>query len=253
MLAELLALNAFHLMLVFARVGGAVMLLPGIGEMAIPARVRLSFALALSVIVMPVVASALPGPPAEPLVLVLLLGGELLLGIAVGSMARLLISAMQVAGSIIALHIGVATANMFDPNAGQQGAIVGAFLATLAVTILFVTGMHQMLIAGIVDSYGSMPPGGALPIGDLAETATRVVALSFKLGLELSMPAVIVALLLLMAMGLMARLMPQVQIFFVALPVQVVTGLFVLALTLATAMLVFLDRFQDTLGQMWAR
>ncbi|MSO70465.1 MAG: flagellar biosynthetic protein FliR [Alphaproteobacteria bacterium] len=253
MLAELLALNTFHLMLVFARVGAAVMLLPGIGEMAIPARVRLGFALALSLIVMPVVAGGLPAPPAQPMVLMLLLGGEILLGIAVGTMARLLISTVQVTGTIVAYHVGMATANMFDPTAGQQGAMIGAFLATVAVTLLFVTGMHHMLIAGIVDSYTAMPPGAELPIGDLAETATRIVSLSFRLGLELAMPAVIVAMLLLMGMGLMARLLPQVQIFFVALPAQVMAGLFIMALTLSTSMLVFLDRFQGTLGEIWTR
>lgn len=253
MLTELLALNAFQLMLVFARVGAAVMLLPGVGEMTIPARVRLGFALALSLIVMPVVSGGLPAAPAEPIALMLLIGGEILLGIAVGTMARLMISTVQVTGTIVAYHIGMATANMFDPTAGQQSAMIGAFLATVAVTLLFVTGMHQMLIAGIVDSYASMPPGAELPIGDLAETAVRIISLAFRLGLELAMPAVIVAVILLMGMGLMARLMPQVQIFFVALPVQVSAGLFVMALTLSTAMLVFLDRFQGTLGEIWSR
>jgi flagellar biosynthesis protein FliR len=253
MLGELLTLNTFQLMLVFARVGGAVMLLPGVGELAIPARVRLGFALALSVIVMPVVASGLPQAPKEPLVLLLLLGGEVLLGIAVGTMARIMISAVQVSGSIVAYHAGMSTATMFDPTAGQQGAMIGTFLATLAVTLLFVTGLHHMLIAGIVDSYTALPPGGELPIGDLTETVTRIVGLSFRLGLELAMPTVIVAVLLLTAMGLMSRLMPQVQIFFVALPVQVVVGLIIVAFTLSTVMLVFLNRFQDVLGDLWSR
>ena len=253
MLAELLALNAFQLMLVFARVGAAVMLLPGIGELTIPARVRLAFALALSVIVLPVVGERLPGPPAQPAALVLLLGGEVLLGIAIGTMARILVSALQVAGTVIAYHSGMGTANLFDPSAGQQGAMIGAFLATLGVTLLFVTGLHQVLIAGVVDSYTSLPPGGGIPAGDLADAATRIVGLSFKLGLEIAMPTVIIAFLLLVAMGLMARLMPQVHIFFVALPVQVGAGLFVFALTLSTAMLVFLDRFSDALGELWVR
>jgi len=251
MLGDFLTLNLFQLLLVFARVGTAVMLLPGVGEVTIAARVRLSFALALSVIVLPVVADRLPVAPDLPAALALLLGGEIFLGFAVGMMARILIAALQVAGTIIAYHSGMGTALLFDPTAGQQGAMIGAFLTTLGVTLLFVTGLHQVLIVGIVDSYAAMPPAVGPPVGELAEVATRFVAVSFEIGLKLAMPAVIVAFLLLMAMGLMARLMPQVHIFFVALPLQIGLGLLALALTLGAGMLVFLTDFEELLGALW--
>jgi flagellar biosynthesis protein FliR len=253
MLAELLTINAYQLMLVFARVGGMLMLMPGIGELAIPARVRLSFALALSLIVMPVVGDSLPLAPAQPIELVMLYGGELLLGIAIGTLARMLISALHSAGTIIAFHSGMGTAYMFDPSAAQQGAIMGAFLTTMGVTLLFVTGLHHLLIGGVVDSYATLPPGAGFPLGDLAEAAVRVASASFKLGLELAMPAVIVAFLILVAMGLMSRLMPQVNVFFVALPIQVAAGLFVFAFTLGSMSLVFLNFYRDTLTALLSR
>ena len=139
MLAELLSLNVYAFLLVFTRLGAALMMLPGFGEFSVSARVRLVFALALTIVILPLVIDRLPPLPEQTLTLFMLLGGEIFIGLAIGMMTRILVSALQVAGTIIAYHAGMGrpTATLFDPTQGQQGAMMGAFLSTLGVTLLF--------------------------------------------------------------------------------------------------------------------
>ena len=251
MLGEFLSLNVFAFLLVFARLGAALIVLPGFGESTITPRVRLVFALALAVVLLPLVAEVLPPIPASPLAVFVLLSGEVFIGLAIGLTARILLSALQVAGTVIAYHTGMAAATMFDPAQGQQGAIMGAFLTTLGVTLLFLTGMHHVMLTGLADSYAVFVPGAGIPFGDLAEIAATLVAQSFRIGLTIAMPVMVVTLLVYVAMSLIARLMPQIHIFFLALPVQIGLGIAVMALTLSAGMLLFLTEFENTIGSLW--
>ena len=234
----------------FARLCTALMVLPGFGESTITPRVRLVFALALAVVLLPLVAEVLPPIPAGPLAVFVLLSGEVFIGLAIGLTARILLSALHVAGTVIAYHTGMA-ATLFDPAQGQQGAIMGAFLTTLGVTLLFLTGMHHVMITGLADSYAVFVPGAGIPFGDLAEIAATLVAQSFRIGLTIAMPVMVVTLLVYVAMSLIARLMPQIHIFFLALPVQIGLGIAVMALTLSAGMLLFLTEFENTIGSLW--
>ncbi|CAN0486532.1 unnamed protein product [Discosporangium mesarthrocarpum] len=224
------------------------MVLPGFGELTIPPRLRLGFAVVVSFIMLPLVASTLPPPPTALYGFVVLLIGEILTGIVIGMIARLLLSSLQVAGTIIGFNTGLASAQLFDPNAGQQGAITGAFLSTLGITLLFTTNMHHVMIMALADSYIMFVPGAGLPVGDFSEMASQLVSRSFLIGFQIALPVVIVGTIIYVAMGLMARLMPQIQIFFIALPVQIVTGFAILAITIGAGMLMFLDAFEAAMG-----
>ncbi|MBO6782394.1 MAG: flagellar type III secretion system protein FliR [Alphaproteobacteria bacterium] len=248
MLDGLLVADVYLFMLVFARMGAALIVLPGFGEISIPVRVRLIFALAFTFVMFPMVSGTLPPIPVNIPELFLLLGGEILIGIAIGAIARLLISMLQVGGTIIAFNAGLASAQLFDPSAGQQGAITGAFLATLGITLLFVTNLHHVMLMAMVDSYVLFVPGVGFPVGDFSEMAARVVSDSFRLGLQIALPILVVGMMIYLSMGLMARLMPQMQVFFIALPLQILVGFAVLAVTIGVSMLVFLDHFETVMG-----
>jgi flagellar biosynthesis protein FliR len=248
MLNALLVSDVYLFMLIFARLGSALILLPGFGEVNVPVRVRLIIALTFSFVVFPVVSVTLPSLPANLAELLLLLGGEILIGLAIGAITRLLISMLQVAGTIIAFNAGLASAQMFDPSAGQSGAITGAFLSTIGITLLFVTNMHHVMLMAMVDSYVLFVPGQGFPIGDFSEAATRVVADSFRLGLQIALPVLVISMLIYVSMGLMARLMPQIQVFFIALPLQILVGFSVLAVTIGVSMIVFIDHFETVVG-----
>ncbi len=249
MLEGLLVNDVYVFFAIFARLGAAVMVLPGFGELTIPGRVRLTFALALSFVLFPVVVGHIPPMPANPFGLAAFFIGELLYGIVIGAIARILVSGLQVAGTIIAFNIGLGAAQLFNPTFGQQGAITGAFLATLGVTLLFVTNMHHLMLFALVDSYELFAPGGAFPVGDFSDVAARFVARSFRMGLQIAMPVVVIAMLIYIAMGLMARLMPQIQVFFIALPLQMLIGFAILAITIAAGMLLFLEQFEASLRE----
>ena len=238
MLDELLVSDIYLFMMIFARLGSALILLRGFGEVNVPVRVRLIIALAFSFVVFPVVSVALPTLPENLAELIFLLVGEILIGIAIGAITRLLLSMLQVGGTIIAFNAGLASAQLFDPSAGQTGAI----------TLLFVTNMHHVMLMAMVDSYVLFIPGQGFPVGDFSESATRIVSDSFRLGLQIALPVLVVGMLIYVAMGLMARLMPQIQVFFIALPLQILVGFSVLAITIGVSMLVFIDHFETVVG-----
>lgn len=245
MLAEVLAADAFLFVLVFARLGAALVILPGIGEFNVSPRIRLIFGLGLTLIVLPVVATQLPASPVTPLGLFVLLGSEIVVGLVIGTVARLLLASLHVAGTFIAFHIGLGAGTLFDPTVNQQGAITGAFMTTLGIVVMFTANLHHLMLRALVESYTLFGAGGRLPVGDFADMAARTVALSFRIGLQIAMPLIIVATVIYVAMGLMGRLMPQVQVYFIALPVQLLVGFMILSATLAAGMAMFVNHFES--------
>ena len=247
MLERLLVTDVYLFLAVFARMGAAIMVLPGFGELTIPARVRLALALTLTFILFPLVVDLIPEMPSNPFGLAAFIGGEVLIGIVIGALARILVSSLQIAGTIIAFNSGLGSAQLFDPTAGQQGAITGAFLATVGVTLLFVTNLHHLMLFALVDSYQLFVPGGGFPVGDVSNLAAQFVSRSFQMGLQMAMPVVIVGVMIYISMGLMARLMPQIQVFFIALPLQILVAFTILSMTIGAIMLLFLDQFESTI------
>lgn len=247
MLSTLLPAELFSFLLVFVRVGSAIMLMPGIGDPYVAPRVRLLFALLLAVIVTPIVAPQLPPLPGSAVSLILLLIGEIVIGLFLGGLARLLMAALTTAGMVIAYMSSLANALVDDPSAAQQGSIAGSFLAIVALLTIFTLDLHHMLLRGVVDSYQLFLPGEALPAGDMAEMVSRVVSESFLLSFQIAAPFVAVGLIFYLGIGLLSRLMPQVQIFFVALPVQIMAGLAVFFFALPVAIMWFLRHFEGTM------
>lgn len=230
-------------MLTFVRAGAMIMLLPIFGDSGVPPRVRLALALGVSAALSPIVAHYYPEHSPGTMGLVVLIGREATSGVFVGAMARLIMSALQTAGQLIATQTGLAFAQSFDPSQGQQNVQIGTFLSLLGSLLLFESGLHHMLIGAIAGSYNLLPPTGALPTADLAQTAVALTAGSFALGLQLSAPFLIFGLLIYAALGVLSRLMPQMQVFFLAMPVNIMVGFVLLMLCLGTMMTAFLDFF----------
>ena len=247
MLEALLTGQVFGFMLVFTRVGATVMVMPGIGDGYVSPRIRLTLALLISLVVFPVLADQLPTLPASPLSLAALVASEALIGIFLGYLARLLLTALDIAGMIIAFNTGLAAAQALNPALGQQGNLVGAMLGTLGVLLILLTNMHHMILTAVVDSYTLWMPGTWLPIGDAADMMSQIVAKSFLIGLQLAMPVLMVGIILNLGMGLLARLMPQIQVFFLLLPIQIMLGLVILATTISAIMLMWLGYFEESL------
>ncbi|MDQ7077344.1 MAG: flagellar biosynthetic protein FliR [Robiginitomaculum sp.] len=177
--------SIFTIALVFSRVGAIMMLLPGIGEVGVPARVRLSLALIMALIVGAIVGRSMPPMPDQPFELAGLIIQEVLIGLYFGALSRLMMSALVVAGQVAAMQSGLAFAMSFDPTQGQQGAVMATFLNLVAVTLVFVSGLHHLFLTGVVGSYAIIPAGSIPNLGDVAQLGTQVVAQSFRVGIQM--------------------------------------------------------------------
>jgi flagellar biosynthesis protein FliR len=237
-------------LLVFARTGAMVMLLPAIGETSVPTTVRLVLSLAISLALAPTVQGAYPqAAPASTMALGLMIGQEVTAGILVGTMARIIMSSLQVAGTLIATQTGLAYASTVDPTSqGEQSAIIANFFSLLAVVLIFATDLHHLAIAAVAGSYHLIPPGGTLPTADMAELTIRLVSGSFALGFQLAAPFLVFGFALSVGLGVLARLMPQLQIYMVAMPANILIGFILMALILGSLMTLFLNFYTGQMG-----
>src|SRR6202140_5207194 len=248
---SLLPALAATFMLVFARIGAMVMLLPGLGETNIPIRIKLAIALLLTLIILPLHRAAYHVDiEASMMPLLVLMIHEIVIGIVLGATARVTLSALQVAGSVIAQQMGLGFVTAVDPTQGQQGLLIGNFLTILGVTLLFATDTHHLVIAALNDSYSIFSPGELVPSGDVAALATRAFAAAFKIGMQLSAPFLVFGLVFNIGLGILARLMPQMQVYFVGVPLSILAGFLIFALVLAAMMGTFLDYFTGVMHEL---
>jgi flagellar biosynthetic protein FliR len=238
-------------MLVFARIGTMIMMLPGLGEMSVPRRIRLTLALVLSAVLLPLHRAAYEVDLTTFGPVLILMCQEIFIGAVLGLTARLMISALQIAGFVIAQQLGLGFASAVDPTqGGQQGVLISNFLTMLGVTLIFATDLHHLIIAALNDSYRLFRPGEIPLIGDVAALTTQTIALAFKIGIQLSAPFLIFGLLFNLGLGVLSRLMPQMQVFFVGMPLSILIGLLILFLVLGAVMMVFLNSMETVLRQL---
>ena len=228
-------------MLSFARIGTMVMLLPGLGELTVPTRVRLTLALVLTAVIMPLHRSAYQVDLHAFVPVVQLLFQELLIGAVLGLLSRLTVSALQVAGMVVAQQMGLGFVTAVDPTQGQQGMLVGNFLAVLGITMIFATDLHHLVIAALNDSYVIFRPGEMPVFGDVAQALTTTVAGAFRIGVQIAAPFLVFGLLFNMGLGILAKLMPQMQVFFVGMPLTILIGFLILIMVVGAMMMTFLD------------
>ena len=239
-----LAPYVFAAALVFARLGAVLVLLPGFGEPGIPPRIRLAFALAFAAALAPRIAPVLPELPDQPGVMAGMIALEALIGLMIGAAARLLLAASSVAGQIIGYQTGLAMAQSFDPAQGQSGALPATFLNLTFITLLFVTNMHHMLLEAAANSYAVMPAGEAPMWEDAALWALSIFVDAFMIGVQLAAPLIVFGLVFYLGLGVLSRLMPQAQIFFIAMPLNILIGFSILAIALGGMALVWLERVE---------
>ena len=221
-----------------------MMILPALGETMVPQRLRLVFALSVTIVLYPIVSSALPALPETMPGIIWLLISEMIVGAAIGLIIRLSMSALQIAGTAIAFQSGLAFAQSVDPTQGAQSAIFATFMSMTAVTLIFLTDLHHLMLGAVRESYILFRPGDVLPIGDFSETAVNTVARSFAVGVKIAAPFLAFGLIFYAGIGVLARLMPQVQIFFVVMPLNIWIGFVLFALLLGAGIMLFLAHFE---------
>ena len=244
MLAELLVLNMTAFILTFSRLGAAIMIMPGVGDSFVSSRIRLLFALAFSIVMTPLV-SEFSGQYPEGFGLYVLIMIEIVIGLFIGTVARIFMAALDTAGMVASIHSGLANAQIFNPSFAAQGSIIGAFFSVTGVTLLFSSGLYSVLLYGLFDSYNMFPVGAPLIMGDMSEVVVRAVAVSFKTGIQIAAPFMIVSFLLYVGMGVLARVMPQIQVFILSLPIQILLSMLTMSLVISAAMMFWLQKYED--------
>ena len=239
------AAQVFGAGMVFARVGAFVMLMPGISEQAVPSRIRLSLALIMSLCLYPVAQPYLPPVPTDTGELFGVIIREVLIGLMMASILRLFMTSLATAGELVSMQTTLSFSQTANPMEAQPTASVGTFLSLLGLTLIFSLNLHHYFISALFRSYEVFGPTKPLPVADAAALAVKTSAESLKLGLQLAAPVIVFALVFNVATGLIGRVMPQFQIFFVAAPLQVLLGLSVFALSLGSMTMVWASHYRD--------
>lgn len=246
-LSNFLATGILAFMLTFVRIGTAIMIMPGVGDSFVNTRVRLLIALGVSFVLFPLTAKYMPDPVPSTLSLASLITMEFIIGLFFGTIARIFMMALDTAGMVISIQSGLGNAQIFNPALSTQGSIVGAFLSIFGILILFATNMHHLLFMGVLESYELFPVGAIPDTGSMAELMSRAVSQSFLIGVKLAAPFIVMTLMIYVGMGVLSRLMPQVQVFLLAIPVQILLAIMTLMLVLGAAATYWLTYFEQAM------
>ena len=234
-------------LLIFLRVGLILILLPVLGHTFIPVQTKAGLAVLISFLLYPVVAPTVPAIPVAPLALMVIAVKEIVIAGMIALFAQLVFTAVQFAGQVISYQMGLAVANVFDPVTSSQEAVVGHFATTSAMLIWLSVGAHHLLLMALADSFHLLPIGASWSFHGWSALSDAVAAM-FVTGLRLMAPVLILLLFVYVALGLLARAVPQIQVFFVSAPLTVALGLIVFALSLPA----FVAVLQQSYGHLGA-
>jgi flagellar biosynthetic protein FliR len=250
-LNDYLAINIFHLFLVFARLSVVFLLMPGISAGYIPGRLRLMVALMITVLVLPLVQDTLPSQPESAAELVKLIGVEVIIGGFIGALIQIIMAALHVAGHMMSMAIGLMNAFISDPVAEEQSAVLIGFLNLTAVALIFITGLHHTMIRAIIDSYSLFQVASPLFTEDMLSMAVSLITQTFYMGVRLAAPLVIFELVFQVTSGILSRLSPGLNVMFVLLPMKIMLGISILMIVMPVIMLTFLQFMDNNLNALF--
>jgi flagellar biosynthetic protein FliR len=233
--------------LVLSRVGGLVMTAPLLSGSYAPLRVRAFIAVGLSLLITPLHWDLPIDPPGNLLHLMVYVGGETIVGMALGLGVLILFAGIQIAGQIMGQMSGMHLADIVDPAFQASVPMFSRLLNMVALAAFVVIGGHRLLIDSLLDTFRWMPPGHALINTGLVDTLTTVLAQSFVLGVRTAAPAMVALLMALLVMGLISRTLPQLNVIAVGFSLNSMIMLAVLAITLGAMVWVFQDRVEPTI------
>lgn len=249
LLQSLIDLSSSYLLagvLIFVRVGAVVGLMPAIGETFLPARLRIGVALALATILVPLVdRSGLPSALA-PMGFVSLLAAEAVIGVAIGLATRLMVHALQLAGSIAAQSTALAQIAGAGVTPDPMPAMGNALLIA-GLTLAMILGLHVKIIVAVLASYTELGFGFFLTGTDIASWGLDQATAAFALGFSLAAPFLLAALLYNVALGAINRAMPQLMVAFVGAPAITAGTLFLFLLSAPLIIGTWHDRLDDVL------
>jgi flagellar biosynthetic protein FliR len=220
-LGELSLEFIFQFMLVFARLGTAFRRFPAVGSHYIHSRAKLFVSLTITFVMMPILAPYLPKYTDDFTKNIGFIAIEILIGLIISLAANIYFLSLHFVGQILSMQSSLGSAAFFDPNQKSQVAIFSNFMLIIAIVMIFATNTHHLFIYAVADSYIKFPPGELVNSGDLSKFVSFVINDSFVLSFKIVSPFLVIGLAIMTGSGLLARLMPNLQVFFVITPAQI--------------------------------
>jgi flagellar biosynthesis protein FliR len=218
-----------------ARVGGLMLVAPVFSAKTVPMRLRAVLLLLLTVVLLPAA-----GPAPETITVVGLLG-DTLVGFAIGFGAAVFVGAAEAAGDYLSIQIGLSGAALFDPMSGHQTAVLGQLMRLFALVMLLVADAHLIMIDAVAASFTWVEVGGSIDAGAGLAALIGTGSMLFTLGFRFAAPVVVAVLMGNVALAVLTRAAPQVNILGVAFPMQIALGLFALAASIPLMGTLFAD------------
>ena len=246
---QLIPVEQFQTFLVVtSRVAGFIGAIPVISSAQTPGRVKTAMVVAISLALFPVMADAVPKVSFSPLPFLLLMISELLLGLLLGLVARLIFTAVEFGATVVGFQMGFAAANVFDPQSERQVALISQFQNIFAILIFLAINGHHLFLKTAVLSYQLLPPGGLDFSGKAIPFLMELTSHMFAIGVQFSAPVLAVLLLSGLILGILARVFPQLNVFLLSFPINIGTAFILMALTLSMVS-VLISREFDILGE----
>ncbi len=229
---ETLVNNHVTFLLVLVRVSAFVMVMPFIGGLGVPNRVKALLVFSISLVLLPVVGSHV-ARASDPGSLVAGLMGETLIGAAIGLGARLLFAAVELGGEFVGIQMGFGIAGVFNPISLQQVQLIGQLQGMFALAIFLVSNAHHVILKALASSFELVPSLSFYPSNALVGQLVRMTGQMFELGIRIALPVIIVLLLVNVALGVLARVVPQVNVLLLSFPITIFLGLLVMGLSMS--------------------
>ncbi len=217
--------------MILFRVGSFLSALPMIGGRSLPGLIKVSLALAVSLVLVPIV--RMPPPPSTTSAWVVGLVGEMLIGWVIGLGSQLIFAAVDLGGEIMGLQMGFNIASVLDPTSNQPVPLIEQFYALLAILVFFGIHADHLVIQALVYSFGLLPPMAFTPNGVPMGSLVRTTGQLFVVGLQIAIPVTLVLLLANVALGILSRVVPQMNVWLMSFPVTIGLGLLVMGATLS--------------------
>jgi flagellar biosynthesis protein FliR len=240
------------LVLALARVGGLFIMGPIFASRTAPVRVRAALVFFLTLAMLPLLGPEAPVLAADAGVatLVGMMAFETMIGFTVGLVAQLIFGAVQMAGQLAGIQMGIGISNLIDPQTQEHITSLAQWQNLLALLIFLAVDGHHILIQAIADSFRVLPLGGGLPSPEGFGMVVDLAGGLFVIALKIAAPVLVLLLLVNAAMGVLAKLIPQLNVFIVGFPLNVAAGLFVLTASQPFTVRLLMQSFSDLSGSL---
>lgn len=248
MIAEFLNnIILYPFFMTFIRLSGIFATAPFFNDKAVSAKHRLALALTLSIALAPIVSTYIPASPNSVGLLLVIVMGEFFIGLLLGFSAKLFMSAINIAGDFMASMMGLQAASQMDPRTGGNTTALASMLSLIALAAFLTLDLHLYLLKAFIESYNIIGFNKAMDLGEVSMAIIATVSKITVLGIKIAAPVVATNFIINAALGVLNRLVPQIQVFFISMPLTMLVGIFVLVLSLASMLILFTEEIENNL------